>query len=342
MTMTVPENANDLLAKLDVDTDVERADVKAVAVLNRSEVEAQLDAAHRHPRQIKHFLKESLTLATLTRPVAESCIYSLPRGGKAIAGPSVRLAEIIASAYGNLHVAARIIDVEDTVVVAQGVAWDLEKNLRVTVEVRRRITDKRGRRYDDDMITVTGNAAASIALRNAIFRVVPRAYVDSVYEKVRETAVGSAMTLADRRFEVVTRLQKIGVPVERIYARLGKASIEDVGLEDVETLIGLGTAVKSGDVSIDAAFPPVGAATMSSATVKDLEAKIKASGRDFAAEAADIKDALADAYAGGTKRTREQARAMFEAWAKQGAPPELVDEVTKFAEMVKGEKGVPQ
>jgi hypothetical protein len=89
------------LDHLDVDTQIERVDTKAVAVLNRSEVEAQLDAAHKYPRQIKRFLNEAITLATLTRDVAESCIYALPRGGKTIAGPSVRLAEICASAYGN-------------------------------------------------------------------------------------------------------------------------------------------------------------------------------------------------------------------------------------------------
>lgn len=248
-------NGDEGLSHLDVDTQIERIDTKAVAVLNRSEVEAQLDAAHKYPRTIKRFLNESITLATLTRDVAESCIYALPRGGKTIAGPSVRLAEICASAYGNLHIGARVIDAEDKEVIAQGVAWDLEKNLRVTVEARRRITNKYGKRYDDDMITVTGAAAGSIALRNAIFRVVPRAYVDTIYAAVRKVAVGDANTLAARRLEVVSRLQKMGVPVERIFVRVGKLAIEDVGLEELEILIGLGTAIKNKEQSIDEAFP---------------------------------------------------------------------------------------
>lgn len=228
-----------------------------IAVLNRSEVSAQLDAAHRYPRAIKSFLNEAISLATISRDVAESCIYALPRGGKTIAGPSVRLAEICASAYGNLHVAARVLDVEDKEIVAQGVAWDLEKNLRVTVEARRRITNKHGKRYDDDMITVTGAAAGSIALRNAIFRVVPRGFVDTIYDKVREVAVGNAKTLAARREEVVGRLQKIGVPKDRIFARVGVKAIEDVGLDELELLVGLGTSIKNKESGIDDAFPPV-------------------------------------------------------------------------------------
>lgn len=255
--MVAPRTDDNLLSRVETDTEITHVDVKAIAVLNRSEVETQLDAAHRYPRSIARFLKEALSLATLNRHVAESCIYALPRGGKTIAGPSVRLAEIVASAYGNLHIGSRVVDAEEKEVVAQGIAWDLEKNLRVTVEARRRITNKYGKRYDDDMITVTGAAAASVAIRNAVFRVVPRAYVDSIYEKVRETAVGDAKTLASRREDVVGRLQKIGVPIERIFVRVGGKSIEDIGLEGLEVLIGLGTAIKNREMTIDVAFPPI-------------------------------------------------------------------------------------
>lgn len=255
MTMTVGE-ADQVMAQFDTSTDYERVDTSAVAVLARSEADAQISAAHKFPRSVSGFLKEACGLATLTRAVAESCIYSIPRDGKMIAGPSVRLAEICASAYGNLHVGARIIEVTDTEIVAQGVAWDIQKNVRVSVENRRRITTKSGRRFSDDMVVVTGNAAASIALRNAIFRVVPRSYVDTIYAKCREVAVGNAQTLAARRDEVLARLAKIGVPADRVFQRLAKKLV-DVDLDDLELLIGLGTAIKDGTMQIDDAFPPV-------------------------------------------------------------------------------------
>ncbi len=271
--MTANGTEKSELARVEYDTEISRVDTKAVAVINRSEVEAQLDAAHRYPRSVKRFMEEALSLATLTQPVAESCIYAVPRGGKTISGPSVRLAEICASAYGNLHIASRVLDAEEKEIVAQGVAWDLEKNLRVTVETRRRITNKQGRRFEDDMITVTGAAAGSIALRNAIFRVVPRAYVDTIYARVREVAVGNAATLVQRRGEVVQRLQKMGVPVERIFARVGTKAIDDVGLEELEVLIGLGTAIKNKEASIDDAFPAIDTAP---SKAKDLEAALDA------------------------------------------------------------------
>ena len=268
------------LAEDDADHVRDRADVSALATLNRSEVETQIDAAHKHKRSVKTFLDEAATIATLTREVAESCIYTLPRGGKSITGPSVRLAEIMASAYGNLHVAARVLDADAKEITAQGAAWDLQKNIRVTVEVRRRITKKDGSRFDDDMITVTGNAAASIALRNAIFRVIPRAYVDIVYAHARKVAVGDAKTLEDRRSTAFAYFAKLGITADRVLARLEKLSVDDVGLDGLEVLVGLKTAISNKDVTLDEAFPAPGAAKTaikeSTQTTKDLEAQLLA------------------------------------------------------------------
>lgn len=230
----------------------------ALAAIAKSELESQLDAAHKYPRRISVWRKEAISLACWNQDVAESCMYSVPRAGKAITGPSVRLAEIMASAYGNMHVGARVTDADDSHVYAQGIAWDIEKNVRITVEVKRSILDKNGRRFSADMITVTGAAACSIALRNAVFRVIPKSYVDDVYNEAKRTAVGDAKTLAQRREEVVVRLGKLGVPQDRIFPALGVKGIEDVGLEQLETLIGFGTAIKGGDRSIDELFPPVG------------------------------------------------------------------------------------
>lgn len=223
--------------------------------LNKSEVEAQLDAAHKYGRSIHRFLTEAVGLATFDKEVAMSCIYALPRGGKVISGPSIRLAEICASAYGNLHMGARVVGIEDKEIVAQGVCWDLEKNNRVTMEVRRRITNSKGGRYNDDMIVMTGNAAASIGLRNAIFRIIPKAYVNAVYQKAREVSVGNARTLSETRTKVIERLTKMGITQERVLHRISRASVDDVTLDDVELLIGLGTAIKDGNTNIDEAFP---------------------------------------------------------------------------------------
>lgn len=231
----------------------------SVSAMVRSEVEAQLAAAHQWPRSITKFLKDAKTMATITLEVAQSCMYSLPRKEngrtKMITGPSVRLAEICASSYGNLQIGARVIDEEDREVVAQGAAWDMERNLRCTIETRRRITNREGRRFSDDMVVTTGNAAASIALRNAVFRVIPRAYVDVVLDEARRVAVGDAKTLDSKRAQIIDRLGKIGVPADRVLSRLELKGVDDIGLEHLEILIGLGTAIKDGATTIEEAFP---------------------------------------------------------------------------------------
>lgn len=227
------------------------------AAIAQSDVMAQLDAAHRYPRSIARFMREAISLATMNEDIAAACMYTLPRDGKKITGPSVRLAEIVASAYGNIQVGGRVLDVEESFLIAEGVVWDVEKNVRATQHVKRRITKRDGKRYGDDMIGTTAAAAISIAIRNAVFRVVPRAYVDAVYAKAREVAVGNATTLAAKREKLLHRLGLLGVTQDRILAVVDATGVEDIGLEQLETLIGLGTAIKDGGMSIDEAFPPL-------------------------------------------------------------------------------------
>lgn len=229
----------------------------AGAMVVAGEVETQLAAAHRYPRSIKRGLDNAQTMATLSRDVAESCMYAVPRGGKSITGPSVRLAEIMASAWGNLQLGSRVIEVTDKEVIAEGFAWDLENNNRIRIETRRPITGKGGRRFADDMITVTGAAASSVALRNAIFRIIPRAYVDTVYQAAKQVAVGDAKTLDQRRGEIVGRLQRGGISLERILARVEKPAVPDIGLGELETLVGLISSLRAKELSPEEAFPEV-------------------------------------------------------------------------------------
>jgi hypothetical protein len=273
MTAAIVETSAALASFEDEDALTAHVSTSSLATITKSEIDAQLDAAHRFPRSIKQFLADAESMCTLSEEVAGSCMYSVPRAGKLITGPSVRLAEICASAYGNLQIATRILEPEETEAVAQGAAWDMQKNLRITIEARRRIVDKYGKRYSADMIATTGAAAASVALRNAIFKVVPRAYVDTLYERARAVAVGKAETLPARRDKLFSWISKKGITTERVLARLGRAAVEDVGLEDLEKVVGLITAIKEQSMSAEDAFPTTGAAAKVS--TDDLDAKIK-------------------------------------------------------------------
>lgn len=222
--------------------------------LNASEIDMQIATAKKYPRSVKQFRNEAFQMATLTEDIAGECMYSLPRGGKAIEGPSARFAEIVVSAWGNARAGARVISEDDRFVTAQGVFYDLQRNVSITYEVRRRITDRHGNKYKDDMVGVTSNAACSIALRNAILKGIPKAFWKDIYNEARRTAIGDAKTLATKRASMLEAFGKMGVVPERIFSLLAVEGEADITLDNLALLRGTFTAIKDGDTSIEQVF----------------------------------------------------------------------------------------
>jgi hypothetical protein len=244
----------------------------AVEAIERANTDIQIATAKKYPRVLSKVKADMLTFATLDEETAESCFYTLPRGGKEIQGPSVRLAEIAVWAYGNLRAGARPIHVQahgdNPHVVVQAVAHDLERNTLITIEKRRRILKKRGREtVDEDDIMLAVNACASIAFRDAVFKVVPLSLIKPVYEAARKVAIGDASSLASKRAKVIDRLKKMGATEDRILAAVGARTIEDIDGDKLGTLIGIGTALKEGEIKLEEAFPaPVKMAEVAAAT----------------------------------------------------------------------------
>jgi len=253
-TAMIPAEQNGLVNGLDDDAIEVYNDPAPMSLALKAEVDMQITTAKAYPRSIKAFKDEALGMATLDEETASSCMYALPRAGKNIEGPSVRLAEIIASAWGNLRTEARVVGSDTKEITAEATTWDLEKNVAMRIQSKRRITDKYGRRFKDDMITVTGNAAVSIALRNSIFRVIPRAFTDAIYRAARQVAIGDAMTLSTRRANAVEGFARMGVVPEKVFELLGRASIEEITLDDLALLKGFYTAIKDGATSVDEVF----------------------------------------------------------------------------------------
>jgi len=231
----------------------------ALATITREEIDIAISTAKKYPRSLTKFRQDSMDMATIDTETASSCFYKLRRKNQqgadaSIEGPTIRLAEIVASAWGNMKFGARIIGQEDGFVIAQGVAHDLETNVSSTMEVRRRITKANGEKYGPDMIGVTSNAACAIAVRNAIFKTVPFTYVKQVYLAAKKTAVGDAKTLGERRQTMIAQFGQMFVTKEQILAYTGKTGIDDIGLAEIEDLIGAFNAIKDGDSTVDEVF----------------------------------------------------------------------------------------
>lgn len=218
----------------------------------RAAIDIQIATARKYPRKALSVIKQNMmSFATLDEETAASCFYKIPRAGGMIEGASVRLAEITAACYGNLRVATRVtetvVDGPTPHVVVQSAVHDLENNLAVQIEKRRRITHKRNAtKPDEDDINLATNACASIAFRDAVFRIVPNVLITPVLEAAKKVAVGNATSLAERRGKVMERLAQMGASQERVLKSIALKKVEDIGLEQLEKLIGLGTALKDG------------------------------------------------------------------------------------------------
>jgi len=239
-----------------VDDDLER-EVEAVegastlAAINKSEIDSQVATAKAYPRSIKKFLNEARQMVTLTEEIAGECTYMLPRSGKKISGPSARFAEIVASAWGNCRAGARIVEEHERFIVAQGVFNDVQRNVVITYEVRRRITNKDGGRYNDDMIGVTANAACSIAMRNAVLRGIPKAFWKTLHDEAIRTSRGDSATLTHRRDAMFKAFADYGASEREILALIGVEGKDDITLDNLLELRAIYTAVKDGDTTIE-------------------------------------------------------------------------------------------
>lgn len=240
---------------------MEIIDVQSVTVTeaqSRAEIDIQVSTANRYPRNVDRAIQNVIAIVSKDKELAEKCVYSLPRAGKEIQGASVHLARLIASEYKNIRVDSRIVEIGDTMVTAQSTVMDLQNNYAIRTEVKRRITDKKGQRFAEDMIVVTCNAALSIASRNALLQVIPASVVNQVYKSALTAVVGNLtdeQKLLKRRKEILDGYQNTwAVSESEILRLLGLETVNQIKEKELLTLVGLANAIKDGDTTVNEAF----------------------------------------------------------------------------------------
>jgi hypothetical protein len=130
--------------------------------------------------------------ATCQRPtLAEQAVYTYPRGGQKVSGPSIRLAEALAQNWGNLDTGIIELENRNGKSEMMAYAWDLETNTRVTKtfsvdhvrdtkQGRKDLTDAR------DIYEATANFGAR-RMRACILSVIPGDVVDMAVQECRKT-----------------------------------------------------------------------------------------------------------------------------------------------------------
>lgn len=237
------------------------AQIVQVDVVERANVDSQVATAKQYPRSIKRSIDNSIVMATMDAETAQSCGYALPRGGKPITGPSVHLAKIVVSNWGNMRTEAKVVQITDKQIISRGTAWDLEANVASAFEVRRSITDSKGKRYSDDMITVTGNAANSIAYRNAVFSVVPKAVVDKVYKAAQKFITGDLSDeekLIKRRTDAINYFNdEWGITEVEVIKLCGKQTVNQIKADEIALLLGMVQSLVDGDTTVEEIMKPI-------------------------------------------------------------------------------------
>jgi hypothetical protein len=177
------------------------------------------------------------------KSLADSALYSYPKGGQTVTGPSIRLAEALAMAWGNLDFG--IIELEQRAGESEmmAYAWDLETNTKQTkvFHVRHeRHTKTATKTLDDprDIYELTANQGAR-RLRACILGVIPGDVVEAAVARCEETMrTGERTPLADRVRKMVAAFADQGVTQAMVEQRLGHkldstSETELVGLRKV-------------------------------------------------------------------------------------------------------------
>jgi len=238
---------------------VEVVDADTIRSITRGESDSQVDTAKRFPRDIRQSQRRCMDMATLDEQTAEACLFALPTADGAVEGPSVRLAEIVAANWGNLRAQCRIVDEGAKFVTAQAAVWDVETNVAISIETKRRIVGKSGKRYPTNVIQSTMNAARSIAFRDAVFKAVPRAVWQPVYEACKQKVVGEASTLVKKRKECVAQFAKMGVFEDALLSVIECGSLDEMTPDDLAKLRSIFRTIRDGEATVDEMFPTVSA-----------------------------------------------------------------------------------
>lgn len=212
-------------------------------------IEIQIATARKYPRDLGKVMGNIERIALSDPATSSGCFYRVKKGKSEITGLSVRMAEIFAACWGNLRCSSRILGHDGRRVTAQGICWDLESNVARCAEVQRSITYSNGATFSDEMITITGNAAASIAYRNAVLSVIPRAVTAPVVERIRRAALEEAgRDLAASVEKMLRAFEAIGVGRAEVLAYLKADGPEGISPEHLVEMRGIYTAIEEGDV----------------------------------------------------------------------------------------------
>jgi hypothetical protein len=200
------------------------------------EIKAQVVLARHFPRNIMQ--ARAKILEECQRPrFAEIALYQYPRGKKKnsagqwvaniVAGPSIRLAEVMARSFTNMKFGIRVMSRRDGMSDVQTYAWDMESNVIETrdfiVKHERKSGDKTVKLTDDrDIYEMEANQGAR-RMRACILALIPKDIQDEAQEEVDKTTMNNLQGEAgvDRIKKMVDKFADLDVTQKMIEEKFG-------------------------------------------------------------------------------------------------------------------------
>ena len=210
--------------------------------------------------------------------LAEQATYSYPRGGTQVTGPSIRLAEAIAQAWGNIDCGVIELESKNGASEMMAYAWDLETNTRVTkmFKVKHVRDTKKGQQAlsdSRDIYEATANFGAR-RLRACVLAVIPGDVVERAVEACKDTVINKDKTPVDQQIKNLEKaFKEFKVTREQLEEYAG-FNLSKFGKEEIFQLRGVYKAIKDGNATKEDYFGKVKLSTPDPfATVKEEEPK---------------------------------------------------------------------
>lgn len=221
-----------------------------VSTREAQEVQAAVFMAKRFPRNEDE--SRARILRACNRPgLAGKAIYSYPKGGSKVSGPSVRLMEAIAQSWGNIQSGVVELEQREGESTCMAYCWDIETNTRECkiFTVKHAISTKSGMKVltdPRDIYELVANQGAR-RKRACILNIIPGDIVDEAIAACNKTlAGGNQRPLIDRLRELTDRFMTYySVPLSSIEKYFGYPLNVFTEMDGVE-LAGIYTALRDG------------------------------------------------------------------------------------------------
>jgi hypothetical protein len=226
-------------------------DTRAIIEASRAaqEVQASVILAKKFPRDWAQ-VEMKIAQSCARKSLAECAVYSFPRGGTQVNGPSIRLAEALAAAWGNLQYGIVEVDRRGDESTMMAYAWDLESNVTARTEFKvRHVIDSRreGKKAlteERDIYEAVANQG-SRRLRSCILKIIPGDVCEDAVKQCEATLGASIKDLPAKLQSMVETFGTIGVTKAQIEKRL-RHHLDATNAAEVIALGRIYTSIKDG------------------------------------------------------------------------------------------------